>query len=512
MANKRIKEKYNTSKKMDYSIGNSAYHTTDRRRRLTNTYMPSAGSSDTDDLSSLTDLTLQCRDLDRNDSISRASVDTISLNSVGSGLTLKSTPNHKILGISKEKAEELGRNIDFRFNQLWGQDKNCDQQATKTFSQIQLLAMTSLLTSGDIFTIPNIENNKLRLNLIESDRVSTPLEKQEYSPLAKIKKGVEVNTKGEIVAYYVSKYHPYSIIAEPNKWTRVRAKKNELGLKNIIHTYRERRPGQRRGLPLLTPVIETLKKLSDLKDAELEASIITSMFAVFVTSEKEERLDGIEGGENGNPESLFPSYSQTSNAGLYSGTIAYLREGESIQTANPNRPNDLFEPFYHALLKSIGAGIGIPFEVLVKHFSSSYTAYRGALLEAWKTFKIYRKLLIDDFCNPVFEHFLALEIANENIEAPNFFEDEMKRRAYLQCDWMGVQQPQVDPLKETNASILKIQHGLSTHEKEAMETNGTDFKTNAQALKSENELLNEAISFNPLEDKENNQNENNQIT
>jgi len=44
--------------------------------------------------------------------------------------------------------------------------------------------------------------------------------------------------------------------------------------------------------------------------------------------------------------------------------------GESIETANPGRPNVNFDPFFQAILSQIGAAIGIPFEVLRMHFSS----------------------------------------------------------------------------------------------------------------------------------------------
>jgi lambda family phage portal protein len=484
LATKRIREKYNLSK-----VNNSAYNTTNKRRRISNTWFPNVGNSDKDDLTSLEDIRLQSRDLSRNSAIGRAIIDEFPLNAVGTGLKLKSTPDYRILGISKEEAEALGKDIDFRFNEVWGKSKNCDQQGTKTFNQIQLLAITSCLTSGDVFTIPNIEKNKLRLQLIEADRVSTPTNKIDYlNPLEKVASGVEISKKGEIKAYYVSKYHPYGITTLSNEWTRISAKVDDLGLRKIIHTYMERRPGQRRGMPLLTPVIETLKKLSDLTDAELEASIVTSMFAVFITSESGEGLEQINtNGLNGEP---MPD--NLDGLGLYPGTIAQLKEGESIQTANPNRPNDLFEPFHNALLKHIGSAIGIPYEVLLKHFSSSYSASRGAILEAWKRIKTIRQWFVEDFCNPVYEQWLILDILEGNIKAPNFFDSEIIRRAYLKSEWMGMQQPQIDPLKETNASILKAQNGLSTYTKEASEMNGTDFTQNATTLKSENELLSEA--------------------
>ena len=44
------------------------------------------------------------------------------------------------------------------------------------------------------------------------------------------------------------------------------------------------RPAQRRGVPLLAPVLESMKQLSRYSDAELTAALVSSMFTVFITT------------------------------------------------------------------------------------------------------------------------------------------------------------------------------------------------------------------------------------
>ena len=50
-------------------------------------------------------------------------------------------------------------------------------------------------------------------------------------------------------------------------------------------------------------------------------------------------------------------------------------------------------------------------------------------------------------------------------------------------------QGSLDPLKEANAAVLKIQHGLKTHEQATMEDSGGDWNANVEQLKAENEKL-----------------------
>ena len=50
-------------------------------------------------------------------------------------------------------------------------------------------------------------------------------------------------------------------------------------------------------------------------------------------------------------------------------------------------------------------------------------------------------------------------------------------------------QGSLDPLKEANAAVLKIQHGLKTHEQATMEDSGGDWNANVEQLAAENEKL-----------------------
>jgi lambda family phage portal protein len=174
------------------------------------------------------------------------------------------------------------------------------------------------------------------------------------------------------------------------------------------------------------------------------------------------------------------------------GAINILQPGESIETANPSRPNANFDGFVNAMCRYIGAALEVPQELLQKSFQSSYSASRAALLEAWKMFKMRRAWTTQDFCQPIYEEWLAEAVARGRIKAPGFFNDPIKRKAWCGAEWNGPSPGQLDPVKEVTAATMRINNGLSTREKETQELTGGDFDRNIEQLAREKKLMESA--------------------
>ena len=123
------------------------------------------------------------------------------------------------------------------------------------------------------------------------------------------------------------------------------------------------------------------------------------------------------------------------------------------------------------------------------HFTASYSASRGALLEAWKLFRYWRSWFAENFCQPIYEEWLSEAVMKGRIQAPGNYDDDYTRKLYAWSTWTGPAQGQLDPVKEVNASILKVQHGFSTYQRETGELTGEDFDLNMKALKRERSLI-----------------------
>ena len=100
-----------------------------------------------------------------------------------------------------------------------------------------------------------------------------------------------------------------------------------------------------------------------------------------------------------------------------------------------------------------------------------------------------RKWFVDDFCQPVYEVWLAEAVARGRVKAPGFFSDPLIRAAWCGARWIGPTQGSLDPLKEAKAAVLQIQHGLKTHEQVTRETGGGDWDENVEQLAAENQKL-----------------------
>lgn len=422
--------------------------------------------------------------------LATGAVKRLRTNAVGTGLHLKSTINEEILGITSEEARKLEETIEREFAH-WANSTNCDIERIDNFYQLQQLALLNALLSGDSFALMTTTKRTgsiydLRIELVEADRVSTP-DNETINPL--YCEGVEKNANGEVVAYHISKFHPLSFQdREPREWVRVKAFGEKTGRRNVIHVMNRERIGQVRGVPFLSPVIETIKQLGRYTEAEVLAAVINGLFTVFI--EKESASDDVPFGE-AVPEDMQVDSEDEGSIELAPGAVIDLGEGEKANMVNPGRPNPNFDPFVMAVIKQIGAALEIPYELLIMAFSNNYSASRAAILEFFKVIKMYRAWFVTDFCQPIYEEWLCEAVAKGRINAPGFFNDPIIKDAYCSAEWNGPSAGQLDPKKEVEAAELRVQGGFSTRERETTELTGTDFYKNIKQRKREEELLKE---------------------
>lgn len=426
----------------------------------------------------------RCRDLYMGGApIATSALKTTRTNVVGSGLKPRPNIDHDFLGLSEEEATKWERDTKREFA-LWADSPNCDMERINNFYELQQLSLLSWLMNGDVFALLPFTKRAqmpydLRVQLIEADRVCNP-NLTNYMYQDDIVAGVESNSRGEIVAYHIANFHPLSTMnMQGRTWTRVEAYGKVTGRRNVIHCMESERVGQRRGVPLLAPVIETLKQLGRYTDAELMAAVVSGMFTVFIETQAPENKplgaddeDSIDEGEN--------------EISMGTGAIVSLAPGEKASFANPGRPNTAFDGFVNSMARQIGAALEIPPELLLKQFLNNYSASRGALLEAWKMFKMRRTWLANDFCQPIYEEWLTEAVAKGRIYAPGFFNNPLVRKAYCKCDWSGPSAGQLDPVKEANAAKIRVEEGFSTRQHETIEMNGGDFfENNRQRIREE---------------------------
>lgn len=446
-------------------------------------------SADEDIADNIETIRARSRDLYMGSPLATGAIKTVRTNVVGSGLALNAQIDADFLGLSEEEARQWEADVEREWK-LWSMSVDCDAERRQNFYQLQSLVLISALLSGDVFvTLPVIKRGgsvyDLRVGLIEADRVCDP---QPMPNGKNIVGGIEVGLYGETRAVWVALKNPNTYPrwndTRQNSWTRVQAFGTRTGRRNILHIMSDvERPAQRRGVPMLAPVIESLKQLTRYTEAELMASVIAGMFTVFVKTDSPESPLGA--GAFPMPQPVAP---QTQNDyALGNGSIVQLNSDESIDIANPSRPNTAFDGFVLAVCRQIGTALEIPYELLIKNFTASYSASRASLLEAWKMFRMRREWLVNQFCQPVYEEWLTEAVLKGRIKADGFFADPAIRQAWCGAEWYGDSQGQLDPLKEANASKVLVEEGFSTREREAMHLTGLKWENIARQRKTEEE-------------------------
>lgn len=430
--------------------------------------------------------------------LATSAIRTVRTNSVGSGLRPKPRPDRELLGMAEGDAADWCKRVEREFG-LWADSRRaCDASGMNSFYELQQLAMQAWLMSGDVFAAVRHRDPEpmrpygLRLQLLEADRISTPSGTGSAAGFMStgrtpdgnaIYDGVEVDRMGLAVAYHVSNAHPWEIpdAGAMPEHVRIPIWGEETGLPNILHVMEAERPGQYRGVPYLAQVIEPLLQMRRYTESELVAAVVESFFTAFVKTDEPGEVpfnEIVPPGESGGAR-------DDDEYEMGPGQVNFMEPGEDIVFADPKRPSSGFDSFVGAMCRQIGAALEIPGELLLKNFNSSYSASRAALLEAWKAFRMRRAWFVDDFCTPVWELWMSEAVARGRIHAPGFFTDPLAHAAYLQCEWVGPSQGQLDPVKEVTAELKAIGSGLTTHEAAAIRLNGSNWDENMDRLDAE---------------------------
>jgi lambda family phage portal protein len=358
-----------------------------------------------------------------------------------------------------------------------------------TMMDLQAMVFRGVFESGDILMVRRRDFRPgdiipLKVQLVESDRISNPRGASDTETIAG---GVEVTASGVTRAYYVSDRHPGEFLSGVTmaKWDRI-PKEGRGGTPLSRLLFEKRRPGQRRGVPALAPVIEPLKQITRLTDYELAASVVSALFTVFIKSEAP--LSGsLPVAPEGSTDEEIPS--RAGDIRLNPASVVDLRPGEDIVLANPNRPSGAFDPFFRAMVQQIGMAVEMPYEVLMHLYQNSYSAARAALLDAWRFFRKRRKWVSENFCQIVYEWAVADAILEGLLDLPGFFSDQMARAAWLGGIWVGDAPGAINEKDAVDAAIARLDAGLSDRSTETAELTGRDWGSEVQPQRAAEKKL-----------------------
>ena len=420
-------------------------------------------------------------------------------NEINKGLVPESMPFEDVIGLSDNELAEWSDSVEDRFG-LWADDPQaCDYDGQRTFGQLQELARLEALIGGDVLTIrrPGRKYNMPLIQVLRGDCVRSPFG-QRIAAEHEICDGIEYDANGREVAYWVH---------ARGKVERVEAFGARSGRRIAWMTHGvRRRADQRRGEPILSVVLQSLRELDRYRDNALRKSVINSMLALFI--QKDYPVAGTK--------PLTAAATRWDTVGATSTTqsterrefdlassapgivIEELNHGEKPVAFGSDGTDTNLGPFESAIIRAMAWALEIPPEIVELSFTNNYSASQAAINE----FKMYLDGVWANFgasfCAPVWTEWLINDALTGRMSAkysPMFlaaWRDNSQREvfnAWRACDWYGNVKPSTDMVKMGKAAALLIDLGLSTHTREARTSRGTSFRKNVKTLARENMAL-----------------------
>lgn len=420
---------------------------------------------------------------------------------IGRGLELDAKIDAEALGLKLDEATAIERRIEAAFAR-WARNVGSDGESLNT---ILRNAYFSTIVNGDCIAdiYCDAPTRMIRVSLVESDCLVTPPE--EYGN-DRVLSGIELNANGRAIAYWLATGFLFNSDGFPVRYYRRRkfmAGFNSLAGGDFLfprngaifmHTPFER-PGQLRGLPIVSRVIEDAKQLDRYMRAELDAAVVASKPALFRTHpvvEAQAEVDmmdsfGVAPGPSVSETALPPEHEPPINYG--NGLMVDLWDGADMKAFNPARPNQAYSEFVDHKFAEISANLGISAEVALKRWNASYSASRAALLDAQQGYEIDRALFVDQFLRPLYNAWLDLHA--DELGLTGYYTDPARRSAWRCAEWIGEQLPNIDPTKEIDAAAKRVQLCVSTLAREAQVATGTDIAANIRQRGYEERLMRE---------------------
>ena len=378
----------------------------------------------------------RARDMVRNNAIASAAARVIVDYAVGDGIIPK----------AQAESDAAERQIEDLLREFCDTTA-CDARGTQNLYGLQRQSVRALVEAGEMLWLqrPRRNGDGLPLNFQVETLEPEMLDTTEYGRAANgngVYDGIEFDLLGRRVAYRLYRQNPYGDFefgrGGPLESRRVTAAR-------VAHCFRPDRPEQRRGAPLLAPVMPLISDAYEFADAKLIQQKIAAMWVAF-----EQDISG----DINNPDETADPIDD-----LQPGTYHRLPPGRTVTMSRPPEPYG-FSEYFESVLRMVAAGLGITFESLAANLTGvNYTSGRLGRLDMERNMSaLQNTVLIPMLCDPFsrwFRDYAALRLG--------------VRPEDYRIKWMPPRFPLTDPTKDIPATVTKIRAGLSSRMREVGE-------------------------------------------
>lgn len=383
----------------------------------------------------------------RNNPIAARAVDALTANIVGIGIRPRL--------IATDEA------LRARVHGLWDRWASaCSVSDDLTVYGLQAMAVRAMVESGEVFLRRRWRRPEdglpvpMQVQVLESD--FCPLYQLGDAPQVggQIVQGIEFDAIDRRAAVWLYRRHPgeyYGTVAAAS-FVPVR-----VPVADVSHLYEAARPGQVRGLPVLTPVLTALRDLADYDLCERQRKKSEAGIAGFVLPG-----DNADFGE----ESVASPEVTDSDGNLVDdiepGMLAVLRNGKDIRFTQPSA-NAGYADYVRTQLRMIAAGISMPYELFGDLSQVNYSSYRAGWVEfRRRVTTLQNNVVIPLLCEPLWRWFIEACVASGQLPPGEY-----------RAKWIPPRFEDVDRLKEVQASVAEMRAGLRSW-RDAVHAQGDD--------------------------------------
>lgn len=446
------------------------------------------------------------RDACHDSSHARAVVFRMADSVAGNGLMLEPAPKTELLGISIEEGEAWAEDVASRFDSFASSKKQHRSEQMNLYQASRFYEINNH-RDGEVFPRLYYSKDRELINPLQFEFICpNQIRGDAFTSIAGPfgqDDGIIRDARGREIGYKIwvlgknNKYRSVTIPAKGAKSKRI----------FMLHGFAPEFPGQTRGFSRLAHALQEFENITDFTSAQIKKAINQSNITMFTKPSADNpasnpfenilRSPGGAGpvveqfGANPNPSTSAQGVTDDSTQAVVnyspipeatfstpgSAGVFNLEEGEDLIPFKNTAPSDGYNIFIDSFVSHLSASFSMPIEVLLMKFNSNYSASRGALLLFWKVAEIWRHEQISDFLDPVYEMWMAEEIARGTIMAPGW-SNPVLRSAWLNSRWIGPAMPNIDPLKTMAADKGYIEIGATTQDRVARDYNGSSGKTN----------------------------------
>lgn len=277
---------------------------------------------------------------------------------------------------------------------------------------------------------------KFDIRLVEAEQVAwpymlAPIPQQDVD-------GIKLDELGNPVSYTILADHPGD-----THLTNV-LQHSVVDASKVIHLFREDRPGQRRGIPEITPALPLYAVLRRYTLATLHKAEVAALMAVFLKT----TASGLDPDDLGDP---FQVLDFERNA------MTTLPDGWDIQQLKAEAPTDAHDAFCTAVVREIARCLDMPRSIAMG--DSAGLNYSSGRLDHQTYFRAIDSDRFDTETKCLDR--LLTEWLNEAVLVPGLIPDGLPLIADWEHEWQWDGFEHVDPAKEAAANEIRLKSGMA---------------------------------------------------